>query len=170
MFCNCLYEKHCQLNCRKGKQAIPKIHSKLIKFSNERNIKGSVNLDEDLKKHYPEANRWDYLVAYSLEIGKNAVKSKIFKNFLLFFEVHNLNSKSEIKLILKKKEFIDWWIENTPDCNQGFNCFSKQKLFFCIPTSGVESKRSAMALAKKGIKVYKKHSLIDNHLSDYLSS
>ncbi len=150
MFCKNLDDNNCTLNCQEGLKAIPKSHSTLIRLKKTRNIKGSVNLDHDLKTSYPNDSRWDYLVAYIVE----SEKLKLGKNILLFFEVHDLNSLSQLKLIFKKKEFVHTWLKSDKNCNKGLKLFSSEKEFYCIPTQGV-NRKVAMALADKGIKIHK---------------
>ncbi len=146
MFCKNLSNNGCKLNCKSGLQAIPKKHKNLLKFKKPENIKGSINLDQELKKLYPNDNRWDYLVAY---IWPNS------HNIITFFEVHDLSSLKQINVIIKKKKFVFHWLKKDKNCSQGLDAFSTEKFFYCIPTRGV-NRKVAIALSEEGIKIHKK--------------
>lgn len=69
-----------------------------IKPDNTRLINGSVNLDDSLKKTYPNANRWDYIIGYN---------DKAY-----FVEIHPA-AGGEVKVVLLKLEWLKAWLKSS---------------------------------------------------------
>ncbi|MDO4859074.1 MAG: hypothetical protein Q4A17_14150 [Thermoguttaceae bacterium] len=82
-----------------GLQALSKPDKKRVTAQDTEKLSGSVPLDEDLKKSFPEDNRWDYVVAYDPERRES----------LYFIEIHPASS-SDIKTVVAKKKWLDRWL------------------------------------------------------------
>lgn len=78
----------------KGLQALENADKKRIEPKNPSLIDGSANIDECLKKSFPESNRWDYAIMYNGEA--------------FFIEVHPPN---EIKEVIKKLHWLKAWLD-----------------------------------------------------------
>ena len=114
-----------------GLQAISRKEKNLITAKDTRKILGSVNLDEDLCKSLPNANRWDYMVAYS-------VKTKT----LYFIEIHSVKNRDKIKDVIAKKKWLDEYLDSE---GQALKTFAKKFLFYWVAPNGfVPRKGSAV--------------------------
>ena len=107
-------------NCYKtGSQAIKE--DNIYKCNNTRLLEGSIDLDNCLKKQFPKANRWDYLLGYN---------KKIF-----YIEVHPVNGKGVKDLIKKKNWLVDWLnITGRPI----IETYGKPEIFYWVPTKAVK--------------------------------
>lgn len=78
--------------------------SSYINPKNTRLINGSVALDECLKSSEPNANRWDYLIAYN--------------ELSYCLEIHPAN-EGEVKTMIKKAEWLNRFLNsNLPSLNK----------------------------------------------------
>lgn len=80
-----------------GLQALKKKDSVAVYAKDNRKITGSVDIDKETKRLYPEASRWDYVVGY---------EDKAY-----FLEVHSANA-GEVKTVIRKKEWLLLWLKN----------------------------------------------------------
>ena len=88
---------------RAGLGALGKYRAK-VQPIDERLLSGSVDLDDCTKKKYPNANRWDYALAYN--------------EIVYFIEVHSANT-SEVSVVLKKLGWLRKWLSlDAPLINQ----------------------------------------------------
>jgi len=67
-----------------------------IEIDNTRKLCGSINLDECLKRQYPDTNRWDYILCYNTKIH--------------FIEVHPATT-NEIATMLNKLQWLKNWLK-----------------------------------------------------------
>lgn len=83
----------------KGIQALEHRHRMKIQFSDTSQCNGSLFIDKCVtdQKKYPQANTWDYAVAY---------KGEVF-----FVEVHSANT-SEVRTVLRKLEWLKMWLRD----------------------------------------------------------
>jgi hypothetical protein len=84
--------------------------SALGQYSNKINVKdtrllnGSVDIDTCTTRKYPNANRWDYALAYSQKV--------------YFVEVHSANT-SQVSTVLRKLQWLkDWLNSDAPEINK----------------------------------------------------
>lgn len=80
-----------------GLQAFEPSDKKAVVIKDNRKLNGSVNLDRELRSRYPDSSRWDYALGYD---GK-----------VCFVEVHPASTKN-IDEMVKKKEWLVWWLKN----------------------------------------------------------
>ena len=78
---------------KNGLQALGS-NSKKVKVTFTPKLEGSVNIDDCLKKRYPEAHRWDYVFGYN--------------GWLYYVEVHP-SRLSEVKSVIAKFEWLRQW-------------------------------------------------------------
>lgn len=79
-------------------------YSRRVSAADTTRLQGSVDIDSYTSTKYPNANRWDYALAY---------KDEVF-----FIEVHSANT-SEVKTVLKKLQWLkDWLNSEAPDINK----------------------------------------------------
>ena len=66
---------------------------------------GSLNLDETLKRQFPNENRWDYAIGLPKNHGRETV---------LWLEVHSMSS-GQSKVVIKKLNWLKMWLrDNAP--------------------------------------------------------
>jgi hypothetical protein len=87
-----------------GLKAIGRDYRKRIDAPDSRRIAGSVDIDEALKKQYPNANRWDYAIGYK----SNGEDDKAY-----FVEFHKA-TVDEVDRVVKKKLWIAHWMNDKP--------------------------------------------------------
>lgn len=80
-----------------GLQALKKDSAK-ISVPSPRGLEGSVNIDECLKKKYPEEPRWDYVLGY---------QGRVY-----YVEVHPA-STSEVEAVIAKLRWLKGWRKTT---------------------------------------------------------
>ena len=78
-----------------GLQAFGTYSNKIVLHDN-RECNGSVEIDECVKRIYPNANRWDYVFAY--------------KSIAYFVEVHSAES-NEVSVVLSKLQWLKDWLK-----------------------------------------------------------
>ena len=106
-------------------------HSSRIDPSDPRLLQGSVDIDARTTAKYPNANRWDYALAY---IGE-----------FFFVEVHSANS-GEVRTVLKKFRWLkDWLHTQAPEINKlrasgKFPFYWIQSKNFAIPKTSPQYK------------------------------
>ena len=64
-------------------------------------LKGSADVDSALQEHDPNANRWDFAIAYR--------HSNRAKDCVYWVEIHTANDK-EVKVVLKKLLWLRSWL------------------------------------------------------------
>lgn len=101
--------------------ALISAHKNSIILSIPRRITGSVNIDAALQSAYPNANRWDYAIGYYLSHQDD----KVF-----FVEFHKANVK-EVSLVLKKKQWLERWMDGKPINNL------RQREFVWVSAGGI---------------------------------
>ena len=78
-------------------------YSNRVSVSDTTILQGSVDIDSNTTAKYPNANRWDYALAY---------KSEVF-----FVEVHSANT-GEVRTVLRKFQWLkDWLHRKAPEIN-----------------------------------------------------
>lgn len=82
-----------------GLQALGANSSKVI-VETTRDVAGSVDIDNCLKRQYPNAPRWDYVFGY---------KDKIY-----YVEVHQ-GKTSEMKNIIRKVKWLRQWLKTSAE-------------------------------------------------------
>ncbi len=91
---------------QEGLQALSPASREKIRPKNTRSVKGSVDLDKDLRDRLPAENRWDYVVGYE---GNDNVERAFF------IEVHPAET-SEIRRMVRKAQSLKTWAErHAPD-------------------------------------------------------
>ncbi len=87
-------------NCyQSGLQALGKYSQKIVVVDTSK-CEGSIDIDACTTAIYPNANRWDYALAYD---------SKVY-----FVEVHSAET-SEVSVVLRKLQWLkDWLNEKAP--------------------------------------------------------
>jgi hypothetical protein len=66
-------------------------------------LRGSVDVDSALQKHDPNANRWDFAIAYK---HSNRDRDSVY-----WVEIHTANDK-EVKVVLNKLRWLRTWLGN----------------------------------------------------------
>jgi hypothetical protein len=67
-----------------------------------RRLQGSVDVDSALRSRQPNANRWDFAIAYRHTNNQ--------KDFIYWTEVHTAADK-EVKVVLKKLNWLRKWLK-----------------------------------------------------------
>lgn len=80
-----------------GLQAL-KGNSSKISVCNQRNLLGSVNIDDCTKGFYPNDSRWDYAIGYAQKAW--------------FVEVHPANT-SNVKEMVRKVQWLEGWLQDS---------------------------------------------------------
>ena len=75
-----------------------------INAADTRLFNGSVDIDNFTSRKYPNANRWDYALAYSQKV--------------YFVEVHSANTSQVSTVIRKLKWLKDWLYSFAPEINK----------------------------------------------------
>ena len=79
-------------------------HSTKIELTDTRLCQGSIDIDEGVRKLYPQSNRWDYALSY--------------ENKVYFVEVHTANT-TEVRTMFNKLQWLkDWLNQNVPEINK----------------------------------------------------
>jgi len=79
-------------------------YSNKINAADTRLLNGSVDIDTCTTLKYPNANRWDYALAYSQKV--------------YFVEVHSAKT-SEVSAVLRKLQWLkDWLNSHAPEINK----------------------------------------------------
>lgn len=123
---------------REGMQAIVKADKRAVMVKNARRLDGSLNIDEETKKLYPNESRWDYAVGYD---GK-----------VYYIEVHPANT-SNVEEVIKKKLWLDKWLKEKAPSMTALKAGSP-KFHWAATEAGVHvSPRSMYArrLSQRGI-------------------
>lgn len=128
-----------ELTLHPGLQAVRE-PSITVKSGKGRSLSGSVNLDADLKKKYPVASRWDYLVGF---------KGSASEPSLYFIEVHPANS-GEVDAVCRKHDWLTRWLSTDAPRLNAF----PDKRFVWVASGGVSitNSRHTRLLALKGIR------------------
>jgi hypothetical protein len=91
---------------QEGLQALSPTSREKIRPKNTRSVKGSVDLDKDLRDRLPAENQWDYAVGYE---GNDNVERAFF------IEIHPAET-SEIRRMVRKAQSLKTWAErHAPD-------------------------------------------------------
>ena len=117
-------------------RAEDKLH---IKAKDTRCLSGSVDIDTALLEKEPNANRWDYVISY---------KQPKNKEFLYWVETHT-GSDKEIKVVLKKLEWLKNWLNN-----DGSKLAKFERKFIWVAsgkTSFTNGSTQVKILAEKGL-------------------
>lgn len=86
-----------------GLKAVKNSDSNKVDATDPKKIQGSLDIDGQVKKIYPNDNRWDYALSYD---------DKIY-----FFEVHPA-STSEVDAVIRKLRWLKDWLKNkAPEIN-----------------------------------------------------
>jgi len=86
-----------------GLQALRAEDKHHIDAQNTRHLTGSVDIDSALKKVYPNANRWDFAIAYQ---HANRIAEVIY-----WVELHTA-SDSQVKVVVKKAQWLLQWLKD----------------------------------------------------------
>lgn len=97
-----------------------KQHRSKIQLSDTNECQGSVEIDESVKSHYPQDNRWDYCFSY--------------KNEVFFVEVHTA-STSEVSTVLRKLKWLKDWLHHQAPHINALKAKSKHP-FYWIQSNG----------------------------------
>jgi len=121
---------------KSGIQAIKGNEKPKFSFSDNRAIKGSVDIDTALRSRFPEQNRWDYAIGYG--------------DIVVFAEVHPC-STSEVSTILSKRDWLLQWLKDKP-LNE------LPKSLYWVATQGIAIKdmKKRKELSQKAIKICSK--------------
>lgn len=79
---------------RNGLQALGTYSKKVVACST-RDLEGSVDIDTNLKRNFPNAHRWDYVFGY---------KDRIF-----YVEIHPADNTRKVGEITAKLEWLKQW-------------------------------------------------------------
>lgn len=94
---------------RDGLQALPKKDRHRVECRKSRQLTGSVNLDEALKRTDPDGKRWDYGIGVKRQGGKEEV---------FWVEVHPA-STGHVRKMLDKLAWLKKWLETkAPELRQ----------------------------------------------------
>lgn len=89
---------------RTGLQAVKNSDRNKVNVTDPRKLQGSLDIDTQVQKKYPQEPRWDYALSYD---------DKIY-----FFEVHSA-STSEVDAVIKKLGWLKDWLKNkAPEINK----------------------------------------------------
>lgn len=87
---------------RKGLQALRAQDGLHIEAENTRKLVGSVDVDSALQQAEPNANRWDFAIAYQ-HTNRNA-------EVIYWTELHTA-SDSEVKVVIRKAVWLRGWLK-----------------------------------------------------------
>ena len=82
---------------RAGLQAVKNSDRNKVNVTDPRKLQGSLDIDTQVQKKYPQEPRWDYALSYD--------------DKLYFFEVHPA-STSEVDAVIKKLGWLKDWLKN----------------------------------------------------------
>lgn len=89
---------------RTGLQAVKNSDRNKVNVTDPRKLQGSLDIDTQVQKKYPQEPRWDYALSYD--------------DKLYFFEVHPA-STSEVDAVIKKLGWLKGWLKNkAPEINK----------------------------------------------------
>lgn len=94
---------HLKNSYQPGLNALRAQDKSKIKSEDARKLAGSVDVDTALKKVYPQANRWDYAIAYN--------HTNLSKEFVYWTEIHTA-SNSQVTVVIKKAQWLIDWLKN----------------------------------------------------------
>ncbi len=89
---------------RAGLKALRTRDKPHIRAEDTHSLKGSVDLDSAYMAAEPNANRWDYAIAYR---HTNREEDVVY-----WVELHSGND-SEINVVIKKAQWLIYWLKNT---------------------------------------------------------
>lgn len=85
-------------------QAVKNSDRNKVNVTDPRKLQGSLDIDTQVQKKYPQEPRWDYALSYD--------------DKLYFFEVHPA-STSEVDAVIKKLIWLKDWLKNkAPEINK----------------------------------------------------
>ena len=89
---------------RAGLQAVKNSDRNKVNVTDPRKLQGSLDIDTQVQKKYPQEPRWHYALSYD--------------DKLYFFEVHPA-STSEVDAVIKKLGWLKDWLKNkAPEINK----------------------------------------------------
>lgn len=89
---------------RYGKQAIKNSDRGKIEVADNKKFQGSLDIDTQVKKLYPQAPRWDYAVSYA--------------DTLYFVEVHPAETSEVDKVVSKVRWLREWLCEKATEIDK----------------------------------------------------
>lgn len=95
--------KHLEKAWREGWQALRAEDKPHISAEDTRRLRGSADIDTALQKIEPQANRWDFAIAYQ--------HTNVSEEFIYWVELHTA-STSEVKVVIKKANWLLTWLKN----------------------------------------------------------
>ena len=112
-------------------------YSNKINAADTRLFDGSVDIDTCTTRKYPNANRWDYALAYSQKV--------------YFVEVHPAKT-SQVSTVLRKLQWLkDWLNSNAPEINR----LKAEKPYYWIMSNNnsiLKNSSQARKIAQVGLK------------------
>lgn len=93
---------HLAGTCKEGLGALRAEDRPHIKAENTRRLHGSVDVDKALQRTYPQANRWDFAIAYQ--------HSDRDAEVIYWVEIHT-GSEGEVSVVLKKLRWLLEWLK-----------------------------------------------------------
>jgi hypothetical protein len=87
-----------------GLQALRAEDRPHIQADDTRRLRGSADIDAALLKAEPNANRWDFAIAYQ-HTNPNAAE------FIYFVELHTA-SDSQVSVVIRKAQWLVNWLQN----------------------------------------------------------
>ena len=111
-----------------------------IKPNDTRRLRGSVDIDTALKSKEPNANRWDFAIAYQ--------HTNREKEFIYWVETHT-GSDDQINVVLRKLEWLKGWL-----LGNGQNLAKFERMFVWVSsgaTSFTKGATQVKTLAQKGL-------------------
>lgn len=91
---------------RKGLQALTEADRNRLTIESPKTIAGSVDVDTELRSTFPQAPRWDYVVAVS--IGRRQVR-------LEWIEVHPATTTANVEEVCAKHDWLRHWLGGDGD-------------------------------------------------------
>lgn len=120
---------------KKGLQALERRHRKKIQVGDWNQLKGSVNIDDCLKRECPADPRWDYVFGY--------------KNKIYYVEVHRAKGVEDADSIKKKMQWLKDWRKKHATALDNLERSSE---YYWISTNGIKMMGShPKQLVKNGI-------------------
>jgi hypothetical protein len=105
--------KHLKDAWRPGLQALRAKDRPHIAPEDPQQLQGSVDVDSALSSSQPNANRWDFAIAYQHSNRKS--------EFIYWVEIHTAGDK-EVKVVLKKLAWLRRWLANDGKLLDQFEC------------------------------------------------
>jgi hypothetical protein len=93
---------HLENTWNAGLQALRSEDKRHIQADDTRQLRGSVDIDSSLKQFDPNANRWDFAIAYQHENRE--------EEFIYWVELHTA-SDAEVKVVLSKASWLLEWLK-----------------------------------------------------------